>query len=661
MIPFLRGFLNNLSAVQSKQILRILNQMRERGEIRNNADFENKLAELAKLIQKDQIKQRTPALYFEDGELLESDAVRTFIEYNRLDLEAILGETERLSNSMRAHNRILVENYFDAIEAALTELESETRAYEVLENQKFTGFSSVIKRYTFDGPISTPGADKDDPFVSSLFLDTRGKKTLVFSPPKVGERGLHLGINYDVGEKFSFFDKVEIRNDSTTPQTALSTSMSNNTPIKAIDGSRDTTWKHSVLLTEHPATCRLIFVPSFTGAQRVNAVIIESAADVSMKIYSLKYVDAGGIERDLPVGTSYAGTASTLLTRSSLLGTTTIGEDDWILPNRKIVIPVGDIVARKFIITFQQDSGLDGDFFYREPDLAAWRKGPSIEDFIVGHMKDRGAVDGYEIVKGLEFIGKDSESKRQARFNEYIFGLKEVSTLSREYEPDSLFVPEPFETSTALSTLALYSDLELPTDELTDAEFLIRKENYDENKLLLDVETLSFLSYGSTTVNERLFLTSSQADLVIKDTGLLRFYPDFSQSFTVYQDSSALTIDTDYEVSIDLGTTFETSLPPSATRSDPPKCHIKIKTPQAGVVYSVSYSPLVSTSDAGGEVWLNDSHTVRLGRFQTYVFSNQRPSGTVHHNKIGLQIILRANTLNTRVSPYLREVVFLGG
>jgi hypothetical protein len=661
MIPFLKGFLNNLNTVQSKQILRILNQMNDRGEIRNNVEFEKKLTELANLIQDEHLTQRTPAVFFENGELLESDTMRTFVDLTKFDIEAALGETERLSNSMRAHNRILVENYFDSMEAALSDLQAETRAYEVLENQKFTGFSSVIKRFTFDGPISTPGADTDDPFVSSLFIDSRGGQELTYSSPNRGERGLRLGINNTVGEKYSYFDKVEIRNDSTTPQTALSTSMLGNTPIKAIDGDRDTAWRHSVLLSEDPNICRLIFAPSFTGAQRVNALVIEPLADVSIKIHSIAYIDSGGIERNLSLGANYSGSMSSLFFRSSLLGARTISTSDWIIPNTRIVIPVGDIVAREFIVTFQQDSGIDGDFFYFNRDLASWSENTPLENYLVGLFRESGDTVGFEIAQDFHFIGDSSEDREQARFSEYVFGLKEISTLSREYKPNSLFVPEPFQTAHALSTLALYSDIETPIGELTDVEFLIRKENYDSNDSLLDVETIPMLSYGSTSINERLFLSTTQSTLVIKDTGVLRFYPDFTETLTVYQDDIALTIGTDYEVSIDLGNTFETSLPPSGTASDPLKCFIKINSPQAGTIYSISYTPLVSSSDAGGEVWLNEDHTVRLGRFQTYIFDNQRPAGTIVKSKIGLQIILRANTLNTRVSPFLREVVFLGG
>ncbi len=660
MVPFLKGFLSNLNAVQSKQILRILSQMRDRGEIRNAKDFETKLADLANLIQKDTLGQQTPLFVFEEGELLESDAIRTFTDYLRLDLEVALGETERLSNSMRSHNRILSENYFDALEASLTELESETRAYEVLESQKFTGFSSVVKRWSFNDSISVPGADNDDLFVSSLFIDNRGKEDLFYSPPNKGDIGLHLGIDRSHSEYADFFDRIEILTDSTTPQTALSTSTAENIPVRAIDGNRDTAWRHSVLLMEHPSTVRLILGPSFVGARRVSALVIDPLSDLAMKIVSISYIDSGGKEVSLPIGASYAGSPGALLKRSGPIGDLLVRSGDWILSNTRKIIPVGDIIARKFIITLQQDTAGDGEFFYYNADIGNWVNDLELESAINGLMRERGGPDGMEIPLEFGFIGDVNEERRQGRFVEYPFGLKEISTITREYAKNGLFVPEPFEMSTAPSVLALYSDADFPVGDDTDIEFLIRKENYDSNGLLLDVETLPILPYGTDLVDERLFLSERHDALVINDTGVSRFYPDFSESFAVTRNDVSLVLGTDYTVSVD-GVTFEASLPPTTTPIDPGKCFVKIINPQAGVLYAASYTPLVSTSTAGGEVWLNADHTVRLGRFQTYVFYNERSTGTVSKCKVGLQIILRANTLNTRVSPYLREAILLGG
>jgi len=697
MIPFLDSFLRNFPAVQTKQLLRLLNQMRDRGEIRSPEEFQTKLTELADLMQQEELQQRTPPLSFEEGDLLESDAMRTFMEFARLDMEASLGETERLGNAIRAHHKILAENYFDAIEAGLEELEAEVRAYEVLDARKYTGFSKVLKHYNFTGSIAVPGGDPETD--SILFEDARGGEELALSPPRIGEPGMHLGVAAGSAERAIYFDSIEVLTDSTTPSTALSTSPDGNTPTKAIDGSKDTAWRHSILLAEDPDVCRLKLALTFSAAQRVNALAIDPLADVAIKVADISYVDSGGREISLTLGSTHTGSTSAGGTsRKGHLAPVTTGPAEWAAPNRRKVIPLGDIIAKKIILTLQQDTGVDGEFFYSS-DLGSWRSGEIVTEFLTAGVEvfgDDPVPD--EIPRALSFLGgpptlpprparhwvdpspvvesltldedmtppdepppaRHSIDRLRATFSEYAFGFRDISAIAREYKPNGLFIPEPFELSPSPTTVALHRIAEFPS-ESTDIEFLLRKENYDADGLLLDVETIAIQPYGDDSVDERLFLSQRVSSAVLNDVGVLRFYPDFDETFSVYMDTTLLTIGMNYEVSVDRGVTWEITLPPSATASDPRECRVKLSGPRTDKIFRVVYTPLVSTSSAGGEVFLNPLRSARLGRFQTYVFDNDRPSGAVVRCRMGLQIILRANTLNTRVSPYLREVVLLGG
>jgi len=365
MVPFLDNVLRNLPAIQSKQVLRILSQMRDRGEIRTHKEFQKKLTELSKLISKNEFKQRSPALAMGEGELLESDAVRTFLELVQLDLEAALGESERLSNISRAHHRILTENYFDAIEAAVEELEAEARAYEVLDVRRYNGFSSVYKIYNFAGAVGAAGADRNDSLASSLFVDERGGQELILSPPKGGEMGMHLGLEAGSAERTYYFDSVEVLTDSTTPATAFNTSPEENKPYKAIDGNRDTAWRYSVLLSDYVDTCRLKLGLSFSAARRVNAIVIDPLADINVKVADISYVDSGGEEHELNIGSNHIGSGGYGgMNRRGHLPSARFDRNDFVAPNRRLVFPVGDIIASKIVLTLQQDTALDGEFFY---------------------------------------------------------------------------------------------------------------------------------------------------------------------------------------------------------------------------------------------------------------------------------------------------------
>lgn len=663
---FLSEFLRTLSATETQQIFNILSKLRDKGEIRTPQEFQKKLSELAELIQENDITLHTPYLTFDARQILESDAIRTFIEGALLDAESALSQTELLGNTARAHNKILTENHFDALEAALDELDSRVRAYEVLTARKYTGFSHQYQTYSFSGAISAIGAESSDPLASSLLTDSRSRDETRYCFPRVGESGLHLPINKDTIERTHFFDSIEILTDSSTPQGEISLATLDNIPVRAIDGNRDTAWKHSVLLREHPDVCRLKVGLSFAHAKRVNAIVIDSLSDVAMELVSGSYLDVGGQETDIEIGSSSSKS------RSDLLGSKTLGKDFWQLRNKKTIIPVGDFVAKKITLVFQQNTGLQAEFFY-DADLRAWEKGESFEEMssLVEPVRDLQQELGLEEPPPVGADPDDFSSpftsvegifmsnlRRRAKFYEYVFGFREVSVIEREYFSDGIFVAEPF-TIKAPNTLAIHTAIDLPSGESTGVEISVAKENYDVFGRLIDSEVFPVVPYGDDEIDERIVLNQNQNSLVFFDTGVTRFYPDFSSSFSVYEGTTELTIGSDYNISINEGSTWLTSLP-SGSSTSIKSCLIRITSPQPSGLYHVLYTPLVSSDTAGGEVFINDSKTIRLDKYQTYVFDNSRISDTVDSCKIGVQVALRANTSNTRVSPYLSEIVILG-
>jgi hypothetical protein len=662
MIPFLSGFLKNLPAIQTKQLLRILSQRRDSGEIRTQDEFVKELSVLANMIGGSKLSQKTPALAFQEGDLIESDAVRTFLDATKMDMEALLGEAENLSNVVRAHHKILTENYFDALEAALDELESDVRAYEVLTTRKFTGFTKRIKSLNFSGSNMAVGASAADPFSSSLFSDLRSGKAPTLSPPRMGELGIHLGILPDHSEYQKLFTKIEIITDSTTPQTALSTDADGNVPDNVIDGNSYTLWQRGILLDSYPPFCRMKLLLSFPVPERISALVVSPVSDVPLKIADISYIDSGGTEHELGVGSMHIATSTAVgagMTRSDLLsGAPRVDMEDWVVSNRPKTIPLGDLTVSKVILTLQQGTAIPAEFYYYDSDIGGWRTSPVLEEL----LRERLMGIGGSISEDLGFIGLEGEDTRLGRFVEYRFGLRDVYCLEREYQDTGLFVPEPI-TIGAPKVLAFFADAEFPTCESSDIEFLLKKENYDSAGSLLDTEVIPFLAYGDSSVDERLFLKSRNKVLTTKglnDTATTRFYPDFSSSFEVYVGESLLTLGNEYHISVDGGSTWESVVPPVGVTTTPKECRIRFKNPSTSAILRVVYTPLVSGQTEGSEVWLNANRTVRLDKYQTYVFDSARSYGEVSSCKIGLQILVRSNTLNTRVSPYLKEIVILG-
>jgi hypothetical protein len=653
MISYLSNYISNLPAIQTRQLLKVLQKKREDGEIRSVEEFQRQLANMVKLIGQENLVQQTPPLGFSEGDLMESDAMRTFFNALQLDLELLLGETDRLGETIRGHNELITQSYFNALEAAVNELEYQVRAYELLGARKFAGFGRQLQGYSFSTSIVAPAAQTNG-FCSDLFKDYRSSQTLSEASVFPGDIGLHLGIRNAYKEIIHRFNKVEILSGSDTPQSARISSRSKFSPSRMLDGNLDTAWKQSILLLEHPSSCQIKLALSFSGARRINALALEPVADIPLRLASVSYYDSGEEEHVLDIGTK-----SENLPTGSMGGTERVNflgdspgdlEDDWILRNERKTIALGDITVSRIVVTFQQDTASDGEFFYRDSPDDSWAP---ISQNQLEHLtrqiteSQAGSIFTYE--QGGQLL----------RTFDYSFGLKEIYALEREYSSTGFFIPEPFEVP-AVSALSLYTDTEYPISEPSDIEFVLKKENYDKDGYLLDTETFPLLSYGVSTLNERLFLKNRVTSPALDDTGVLRFYPDFDEDFYLYNNGVLLTVGVDYSISIDNGTTWESSLPPVGTSMTIPTCLVKLKVPSSSAIFYVNYTPLLSSEEAGGEIWLNQERRIRLDRYRTYVFDNNRSTGVVAKNKMGLQIILRANTLNTRVSPFLRELVILG-
>jgi hypothetical protein len=638
---YLSGFLRNLPAIQTRQLFRILSKKRDLGELRTYQEFQDELDNLSKIFHKDNLKNQLPQLAFADGDLLESNAVSTFMEYLLLDMEALLGEAEHISNASRAHHRILVENYFNAIEAAIVELEKKVRAYEVLTANKYTGFDD-IKVLDFTNSISVAG------LTPKSFVDERGKENLAWSPARLGEEGLKLAINPEVVLENYYFTHIELLTDSETvnshPRYQDLTPIDGNVPANAIDGDSRTSWQHTVLVSDPPDEATIKIKLSFEGAQRTNAISIDPIASPEMKLSNIHYINNSNQIIDLQITERYLSSS---------------GEN---------VVELGNIIAKAIILTLKQSSGANldliqvnesGSWLNRENPVASPRTSGNFDEAISRTVTRHKMNETNSVLTDSDFENFTDTSRATFSGLQFSFGLKNVFCIAREYLSTGFFLPQAYRTPT-LNTIALKADLTQPAGYSTDIEFTLRKENYDTYDDLIDTEVFPVLPFGTSTVRERVFLALQEDGSEILNAGELRFYPDFGESFTIYKDEVALTLGVDYKLSVDNGTTWE-SVSPTATPGVPQKCLVMITSPRGESIYLAAYTPLLSSREEGGEIFLNADRTSWLDRHQTYVFRTYRSIRPIKFSRLYLEIILRLNSFDPRVTPVLKEVLLLLG
>lgn len=694
MLPFLDKFLRNFPAVQTRQVLKEMSQARQRGEIINEKDLKEQLMHLANITDEEELKIQAPFLFFYEGDVLESDALKTFMQKIQLDTEASLGEVEHLGDAIRAHQKILVDHYFSGIDAAISELEKKVKGYELLALNRYRGFNNQ-RVYDFDGSMSVAGIDikgsgsqtsepqiiyggeqrilrtqnetkiganpdvnptqDSNPTTSVIqqssvlsdlasfsqseqnidpFVDIRSNKTLTWAPPVQGEAGLKLAIEE---ETFHKFRDIELVLDSETSGVNIRGDRRNNTDgndiDNVIDGKPDTEWGYSVKSIELVDSCSIKLFLSFAGTKRINAISIDPVSQLAMKLSAISYLSSGQTE----VSVSFT--------------------EQLLKPSTKTIVQIGDVTAKGVYLTFTQSTAENTDVIVERDNTGNWKR-PENNTEIFDWLYNNQQLN--------EIFPNADDTQINIKYHDYNFGFKDVIAIERTFKEDGLFVPEIFKTKSTVNSLSIYADIDYPASVFSDVEFLIRKENYikdSENKeVFQDVETFPIIPVGTSTLNERLFLTQ-QVDGTAFDTGRLRFYPDFSQNLSIYSNNALLTIGVDYEVSIDKGNTWETSFTFTGVADKTPTCLVKLSTPRTDKIFTVVYSPLISTQEPGGEVFINENKSIILERNETYVFENNRAgqNNNITSSRILLQTIVRSNTLNNRVTPYLKDVVLLMG
>ncbi len=649
MLPFLDKFLRNFPAVQTKQIKNKISQLRDSGEITNVKQLKDELKRLANIVSEDELKIRVPFLYFYDGDLLEADAFKTFMENVQLDMDACLGEVESLSDTIRAHQKLLVGNHFNAIDAAIHELEKRINGLELLSLHKYRGFNKI---YTLDfsGAVSVPGASKQanntsgavisksedqsiptteiplqglaSQFLGDLSTDKRGGQKLYWSPPLQGEGGIKLSsVNENV-----FFQNIRILGSiNTTTSDIRNTEKENysgNKILNAIDGKPDTFWLHTVKTRRPVNSCNLKLYLEFPSVKRINSILIDSASISPMTLISASYLNTGQKEVDISI------------TETELPS------------SRKIIVDVGDITARGIFLTFKQSTGVPIDTVTNR-SISGNTENFASSDVIKSwssYYQENDTVTGQYWFDGTENVS----------YINYEFGFKDIYAINQRYEENGLFVPQTIGTK-SIRSLSLFANITYPS-QYSDIEFLIRKENITDGTSPL-VDVFPVLPYGTTQLEERLFLSNkSIATSSSFDVGVLRFYPDFSSSFNIYSSGTLLSLGSDYEFSVDDGATFETSLSFLTSPKLPQRCFVKILSPRTDKIYTVVYSPLTSDQSLGGEVFIDSEKRIKLERNQTYVFKNNESSCN-----ITLQIIIRSNSLDNKVTPVLKDIHLLIG
>jgi len=670
MSNYLSEFASLVGKRQAQQVLKLINKQREQGQIQTLEEFNAKLESLLGDLMGKTIIPTLKLFGPKEDDYISEEQFNYKLERVEDDLTTSFEEANQISKVQEIHESIIRDLILKNLKAAIDELESKITTFEIL-NRDTRGFDSVL--------FSTFKETKEQRINSTnqyniAFLDPR---TLdIYGPTYradvdlIGER-LLLGTN----EK-DYYSIASIKQifDSDFPQSSLRVEPPKVKLSNLIDNTVGTYWIQSLLFTTKREYARVKLELDLGAVKEVNFLEIEPAVIHPLELEYIYYSDVTGITRLA---------ASPMLTFDG-----------------KISIVLPKIAAKKIVLQFKTENYKPIQFQYTSEDTLL-HQAETLGSVPLPPGVNRVAQDLDEIISSAsvkDIIGVLPEDKTTFGGYEFVVGFDNIRVGFSTYDQTSVYVSTPLEVSlpsrvglmteesrpyrdsvTLVNNEVAYTSTtygasgDLPSKRfLGSTEFWVAQQNLDEDGLVISSNFLPLLPVGIERIlQERLYLTekSTVADKY-KNVGRTMFFTDAADSTViVYRNGEAL--------ASGAWSWVTTAADKTPNNKFPMVSKIRVDGVLPGDIYTVSYEPIYSTTIAlpadianpqpftgtsGLQVIdLTGDLSARLQEENVITLDQIGKASKAIKSRLFLMIILRQNSADSYVSPYVEEYTLLAG
>lgn len=661
MGQYLNKFSGTIGKRQTEQILRLLNQQRNTGQIRSVQEFTKKLEDLVRELTSTTLKPSLTMFAGEGGELITSDTHNFMLDRVQDDLEAAFEEATNIEEVQRSHRAIVRDVILKNLRAGVAELESKISLFEFL-NTDLRGFDSAIFstfRESKKGRTQRGGAQ-----ILALFTDPRTNILVPATQDAIVELiGERLTLSSDAS-KFHNITNIRQVFDDEAPQSELVVEPPGVSLANMIDNTRNTYWVQSLLFKKKKKFIKVKLELQLGAVKEVNFIEIEPASRYGIVLEAVFYADGNNVLTDLEIPEQLMESPVSIRIKK-------------VATDRLVLVFRNDNSSR---ISFQFNTGADPLFSQAliEPVEGLEAQLPKDLQEILGSVKVKDII-GLKTTEPDEFSGY-----------EFLTGIDNINIGLVDYGTRGIYVSAPLETcglgqlGLRVSEIRPYTDLLDGLTKFTDEtydndinnvnrlftgsiEYWVIKQELAATGALLHSTTFPILPLGVSRVHhERLVLTEKSAPgFSQKNIGQTNFFTNPIDGNVIVFRNGVIT--TEGSGWFDITTTTDKS-PNSKT---PMRFRIEINTPLAGDIYTVSYSPLVSSTRAipqsldpfesiGGlkVVDLVGDLSARLEAGQIVVLDGEDQEQI---SKVYLTIILRQNTADPTLTPAVEEYTLVSG
>lgn len=697
MAQYLEKFNGLIGKRQTEQIFKLLDKQRRSGQINNVDEFSTKLEKLIRELTGTVLTPTLKLFLGNPNDIIDSETYNFMLDRVEDDLSAAFEEANKIDEVQQAHEAVIRDLILKNLRAAHAELEGKITLFEFLNNDK-RGFDTAI--FSTFRESKEERTQRKGGTLQALFLDPRTGN--IIPPTKdaaidlVGER-LTLGYDEHILHNIK---TITQRFDGDSPQSDLIVEPPASDLRKMIDGRKGTYWIQSLLFskTNKKTSVKVKLELDLGITKEVNFIEIEPALRKPVILEAIHYVDLNNVVKELATPElSFIGPISTIFKK---------------------------IATKKLILTFRNENPTFVAFEY-DPNRDTLLN-QSIEESPLGtNPTITGASEALDdilsSIKVKDIIGILPANISSFEGQDFLTGFDNIRVGRATYDNISIYLSTPIETSSkgqigirvvesrpyedavngaikiTEETYDHISDNELSPDEpsspiqgrkfLSSIEYWIIKQDFAEDNSLVRSTMFPILPLGVQRVyHERLILNNKvDSTQTSNDTGTTLFYTNRTSTegnIKVYRNSIMLPDATDNVLELD-GWKHLTGITHLADRipnnGSPMRFRIQIQQPLPGDIFTVVYTPLVS-STSGIPKNINDATSneftsitglqvvdmvgdlsARVIDGQIILLDQTGKSSSAEKSKLYLSIILRQNTADTFLTPAVEEYTFLAG
>lgn len=688
MSRYLDKFAGTINKRQSSQILKLLNSQRNSGQIRSVQEFTDKLQNLMFELTSSVLTPSLKLWIAKNGEDIDSETYNFMLDRVQDDLEAAFEEANNIDEVQKSHEAIVRDIILKNLRAGVAELDSKISLFEFL-NKDARGFDSAIFstfRESREGRTQRQGIQ-----AQLLFRDPRQESELV---PVSQDATVEL-----IGERLvlattasTFYTITDVRQifDSTSPQSELVVEPSGTAIRNIIDGAQGTYWIQSLLFSKSKEHIKIKLEFSLGTVREVDLIEIEPASKFGLIIEDISYADGNNVITSLSI------------------------------PERLIDGPVSlrfrKVATDRIIITFRNENSKKTNFQYNEKVQQLF--GQALKEPPLGIKPSYETVSN-ELIKSIpstkvhDALGLFAPSYLTFKGYEFITGIDNIRIGLSEHEDRSIYISTPLE-STGIGELGIRTLESRPyleglgqevkftttTYDITDdtslmddnsllvgetsntyfqasIEYWIFKQDLDKVGNLVRTTTFPILPLDVHRMyHERLVLTrKTDSTISDPDLGKTMFFTNRTDgNIKVYRNGILITDETGNPLATDGWRDISDAADRTPGNSAPMQFQVEIIDRLSGDIFTVSYTPVVSSSKAlpkvlgefvqiGGLniVDLVGDFSARVSEGQLIILDRVGEDDSILNSNVFLVIILRQNTADSALTPAVEEYALMGG